>query len=58
MKEAENVRELIGVSLYSDRGFYWKLSGRENLEYFARLYHLDTKYAWERISYLLKLLAR
>ena len=56
VKEAEKVRELIGVSLYSDRGFYWKLSGRENLEYFARLYHLDARYARERISYLLKLL--
>ncbi|RLE60285.1 MAG: ABC transporter ATP-binding protein [Thermoprotei archaeon] len=53
--EAPRVRESIGVSLYSDRGFYWKLTGRENLIYFAHLYHLDPRYAKERINYLLKL---
>lgn len=55
VKEASKVREIIGVSLYSDRGFYWKLTGRENLMYFAHLYHLETRYARQRISYLLKL---
>lgn len=56
VREAAKVREVVGVSLYSDRGFYWKLSGRENLMYFARLYHLDSKYARERVRYLLQLL--
>jgi ABC-2 type transport system ATP-binding protein len=56
VREPGKVRESIGVSLYSDRGFYWKLTGRENLVYFARLYHLDPAYARERIRYLLELL--
>ncbi|MEM4811010.1 MAG: ABC transporter ATP-binding protein [Thermofilum sp.] len=56
VEEPGKVRESIGVSLYSDRGFYWKLSGRENLMYFARLYHLEPSYAKERIRYLLELL--
>jgi len=56
VREPRRVRESIGVSLYSDRGFYWKLTGRENLVYFARLYHLDPAYARERIRYLLELL--
>ena len=56
VREPNKVRESIGVSLYSDRGFYWKLTGRENLMYFARLYHLDPAYARERIRYLLELL--
>lgn len=56
VKEAPKVREVIGVSLYSDRGFYWKLTGRENLLYFARLYHLDERYARQRINQLLELL--
>ena len=47
---------MIGVSLYSDRGFYWKLSGRENLLYFARLYHMNERDAKERIGHLLDLL--
>jgi len=56
VEEASRVREIIGVSLYSDRGFYWKLSGRENLLYFARLYHMSEREAKERIRYLLELL--
>jgi len=55
VREAERVRESIGVSLYSDRGFYWKLTGRENLRYFAYLYHMDSREAERRIDELLKL---
>ncbi len=55
VEEPRAVRELIGVSLYSDRGFYWKLTGRENLRYFAYLYHLDPAWAKERIDELLAL---
>ncbi len=56
VKEADKVREIIGVSLYSDRGFYWKLTGFENLMYFAHLYHLEPTYAKSRIKELLELL--
>jgi len=38
IREPNKVRENIGVSLYSDRGFYWKLTGRENLRFFAYLF--------------------
>ena len=55
VKEANKVRESIGVSLYSDRGFYWKLTGRENLRYFAYLQHIFPREAEKRINYLLKL---
>lgn len=55
VREAERVRESIGVSLYSDRGFYWKLTGRENLLYFASLYHLDPGWAKDRVDELLAL---
>jgi len=55
VKEAGKVRETIGVSLYSDRGFYWKLTGRENLRYYAYLHHIPPKEAEKRIEKLLKL---
>jgi len=55
VKEAGKVRETIGVSLYSDRGFYWKLTGRENLRYYAYLHHIPPKEAGERIEKLLRL---
>jgi len=56
VREANKVRESIGVSLYSDRGFYWKLTGRENLRYFAYLQHIFPRDAEKRINYLLKLI--
>lgn len=55
VEEADRVRETIGVSLYSDRGFYWKLTGRENLRYFAYLHHIPIGEAEERIRQLLEL---
>ncbi len=41
VKEAPEVRKLIGVSLSVEKGFFWKLTGRENLSYFGMLYGLD-----------------
>jgi ABC-2 type transport system ATP-binding protein len=46
VEDPQKVRESLGVMLTGERTFYWKLMGRENLEYFAALYHLqhsDTK---------------
>jgi ABC-2 type transport system ATP-binding protein len=41
--------------LTGERTLYWKLTGQENLEYFAALYHLDSAYAKKRIPTLLDL---
>jgi len=56
VKEPGEVRKRIGLMLTVERGFYGKLTGRENLEYFAALYGLDREYAKKRIEYLIKLL--
>jgi len=37
-KDARAVRRNIGVSIRGERSVYWKLTGRQNLEYFAILY--------------------
>ena len=37
-KDQQKVRENLGVMLTGERTLYWKLTGRENLEYFAALY--------------------
>ena len=55
MKDQQKVRESLGVMLTGERTLYWKLTGRENLEYFAALYHLDSVSAKKRIRDLLKL---
>lgn len=55
-KDQQKVRENLGVMLTGERTLYWKLTGRENLGYFAALYHLDPSYSRKRITYLLDLL--
>ena len=56
VKEPQKVRESLGVMLTGERTLYWKLTGRENLEYFAALYHLQHSDIRKRIDYLLQLL--
>jgi ABC-2 type transport system ATP-binding protein len=55
VKDAQRARQDLGVMLTGDRTLYWKLSGRENLEYFAALYHMGGAAAKQRIEELLKL---
>ena len=55
VKDAQRARQDLGVMLTGDRTLYWKLSGRENLEYFAALYHMGGATAKQRIEQLLKL---
>jgi ABC-2 type transport system ATP-binding protein len=39
-RNEDSVRASIGCMLMGERGLYWKLTGRENLDYFGALYHL------------------
>ncbi len=57
MKDQQKVRENLGVMLTGERTLYWKLTGRENLQYFAALYHMESSYAKKRIEELLDLVA-
>jgi ABC-2 type transport system ATP-binding protein len=54
-RDQQKVRENLGVMLTGERTLYWKLTGRENLEYFAALYHLDPLDVRKRIDELLDL---
>jgi ABC-2 type transport system ATP-binding protein len=57
-KQDAQVRASLGCLLGGERSIYWKLTGRENLEYFAALYYLSsakTKDQIERLSRLLNL---
>ena len=52
------VRASTGCMLMGERGLYWKMTGRENLEYFGALYHFsptDRKKRAEEIIALLNL---
>ena len=48
------VRQNLGAVLTGERSIYWKLTGRENLEYFAALNHLPPTLAKKRVAELLE----
>jgi ABC-2 type transport system ATP-binding protein len=53
-RQPNAVRQCLGAVLTGERSIYWKLTGRENLEYFAALNHLPPDVARSRIGALLE----
>jgi ABC-2 type transport system ATP-binding protein len=51
--DAPAVRRSIGLVSGDERSFYWRLTGRQNLEYFAALYHVAPRAVTRRIDDLL-----
>src|SRR5229473_2459377 len=49
-KRPREVRAQLGAMLSGERSLYWKLTARENLEYFAALYHVPPKEQRARID--------
>ncbi|HLG71645.1 MAG TPA: ATP-binding cassette domain-containing protein [Chloroflexota bacterium] len=54
VKQSDAVRQNLGAVLTGERSIYWKLTGRENLSYFAALYHLPPDVAKRRVRELLE----
>jgi ABC-2 type transport system ATP-binding protein len=55
VREADALRGRIGYIFGGERGLYWRLSGIDNLRYFASLYHVDPAVSNRRIPYLMEL---
>jgi ABC-2 type transport system ATP-binding protein len=55
VKQADAIRPRIGFIFGGERGLYWRLSGVDNLRYFASLYHVAPAVSKKRIPYLLEL---
>lgn len=55
VREAPSVRRRIGVMLSVEKGFYGKLTGRENLVYFGSLYGLSGAELARRVDGMLEL---
>jgi ABC-2 type transport system ATP-binding protein len=55
VKDAREVQKRIGFIFGGERGLYWRLTGLDNLKYFASLYHVDPAVVKKRIPYLLEL---
>ena len=54
MRQTSQVRRVIGFVLGGDRGLYGRLTGKQNLEYFAALNHVEPRVASARIEALLR----
>jgi ABC-2 type transport system ATP-binding protein len=50
VKDAWHVKNSIGLIHSDERSFFWRLTARQNLEFFAALYQLPSKVAKERIE--------
>ena len=55
VRDADAIRPRIGFIFGGERGLYWRLSAKDNLRYFADLYHVDPDVARRRIAELLEL---
>ena len=55
-KQEKQIRASIGAMLMGERGLYWKLTARENFEYFARLYSIPKDLRAARVEYVINLL--
>src|SRR5579872_452309 len=55
VRDVATIRHRINMIAGGERMVYWRLTGRENLWYFAQLYNVETKGLKERIEGLLKL---
>ena len=49
-RDPRAIRASLGAMLSGERSLYWKLTARENLEYFAALYHVPPKATTARID--------
>ena len=55
VKEPNKVRQSVGVVTGGERGLYWRLTARENLLFFARMYDMPDRVSKPKIDELLKL---
>lgn len=55
VREEPVVKRLVGLAIAEERSFYWRLTGRQNLEFFAALYGFSRREADKRIEKVLEL---
>ncbi len=54
LQQAARIRAAVGLMVTDDRSFYWRLSGRENLRFFAALHRIHDKAAERRVDEVLE----
>lgn len=56
VKDSLKARSIMGLVTCEDRSFYWRLTGRQNLDFFANLYGIPRRKAVERVEILFETL--
>ncbi len=51
--ESSKVRQSLGLVATDERSFYWRLTGRQNLEFFANLHNFYSKKSRDRVNEVL-----
>lgn len=54
LRRAAEIRAVVGLTVTDDRSFYWRLSGRENLHFFAALHRIYGAAARRRVEEVLE----
>jgi len=54
-KDDDKIKSIIGLVTCEERSFYERLTGKQNLEFFASLYGLNSKQTKTRINHLFRL---
>lgn len=55
-RHEKKIKNFIGYITSEERSFYWRLTGRQNLYFFAALYNLSGEETKRRTEYVIKLL--
>lgn len=55
IKEEKKVRESIGLISSDERSFFWRLSGKENLNFFAALYNIPSRQIFKEVSRVIEI---
>ncbi len=55
VRQQGKIKSSVALISSEERSFYWRLSGRENLKFFAALYGLSAERAYQRIPEVLEL---
>ncbi len=54
-RDGIQIRKIIGYVISEERSFYWRLTGRQNLKFFARLNNIPAKQVDQRIKEVVEL---
>ena len=54
LHQSGRIRAMVGMATGDERSFYWRLTGRHNLEFFGALCGLDSRQASQRATQLLE----